>query len=344
MAQRLSWALAREPLIFAIAASAIVGFWLAHCGELGRALRAFARVRAGLLGVVLVRAAILMLCGTAWRIVVRRLSTLPLRLFQGLRFIREGINVLLPVAAIGGDLVGMRLITFWNLPGGAAAASVGVDVLLQAAAQAAFTLLGVALLVWSSGIGSLGISMLVGVAALLTALAAFWYVQRRGMRPVERLLKRFVTHEGTPGDGGLRACASSGLEAALTTIWQDRRAVASAAGLHFGAWLLGTLEIWIALDYMGQGHGWEVALILESLSQGARSMAFPIPAGIGVQEGGLIAAGQLFGIHPGVALAISMVKRVADLAVGVPALGAWVILEARHTGRRLSEPLGAKDL
>ena len=34
-----------------------------------------------------------------------------------LRLVREGINVLLPVASVGGDVVGGRLLTFWGATG-----------------------------------------------------------------------------------------------------------------------------------------------------------------------------------------------------------------------------------
>jgi hypothetical protein len=80
--------------------------------------------------------------------------------------------------------------------------------------------------------------------------------------------------------------------------------------------------------------------MLESLSQGLRSLAFPVPAGIGVQEGGLIALGHLLGLEPGTALAISMVKRVPDIVLGVPALLAWLGLEARHVAHRRSQQGG----
>jgi uncharacterized membrane protein YbhN (UPF0104 family) len=69
------------------------------------------------------------------------------------------------------------------------------------------------------------------------------------------------------------------------------------------------------------------AMILESLSQALRAAAFPVPSGLGIQEGGFIALGGLFGIPPEAALALSFVKRVPDLAIGLPGLLAWYWLE-----------------
>ncbi len=46
--------------------------------------------------------------------------------------------------------------------------------------------------------------------------------------------------------------------------------------------------------------------MLESLSQAIKSAAFPVPSGLGVQEGGFVLLGSLFGIDPGTALALSL--------------------------------------
>jgi hypothetical protein len=48
---------------------------------------------------------------------------------------------------------------------------------------------------------------------------------------------------------------------------------------------------------------------------------------LGIQEGGFIALGALFGISPEGALALSIVKRVPDLAIGLPGLAVWYWLE-----------------
>lgn len=327
--RRLNWRLA-QPVLLALVIVVPLGIWVVHKGEPRLALQAFTRVGWGLLAVVLVRIATVVMCGTAWSRLLRRLS-MPLRLFQAVRFIREGLNVLLPSAAVGGDILGMRLITFWGLSGALAIASVTVDVMLQALAQTVFTLLGVALLVRAYGVGSPEILMLGGVVVFVAALLAFQVLQRRGMKPLERLLERVLPRNPLcDGDPRSRGAATLGLHAAFTEIWSDRPGIGAASGLHLAAWLVGILEIWIALRCMGHSRGWEVAATLESLSQGLRSLVFPVPAGIGVQEGSLIVLGQMLGLQPGAALAISMVKRVPDLVLGAPALLAWVGLEARH--------------
>ncbi|MFX6269937.1 lysylphosphatidylglycerol synthase domain-containing protein, partial [Acinetobacter baumannii] len=72
-----------------------------------------------------------------------------------LRFVREGINTLLPVAQVGGDLIGARLLTRRGTPGGMAGASMFVDLMTQAVTQLVFTVAGLLLLMQITGDGPL---------------------------------------------------------------------------------------------------------------------------------------------------------------------------------------------
>ncbi len=94
--------------------------------------------------------------------------------FFGLRVIREGVNGLLPVAQIGGHLVGARLLAKGGVPLGIAGASVAVDLTLEMLSQVVFTLLGVGLL--AAGPGAVGMSsrMTGGILAVLALLTAIF--------------------------------------------------------------------------------------------------------------------------------------------------------------------------
>jgi uncharacterized membrane protein YbhN (UPF0104 family) len=60
-----------------------------------------------------------------------------------------------------------------------------------------------------------------------------------------------------------------------------------------------------------------------------------VPGAVGVQEGGLIILCGLFRIPAQPALALSLIKRAADIAVGGPGLVAWHVLEtARLTKKK----------
>jgi len=276
--------------------------------------------------VVFVRASIVALNGTAWAYLLGGAFALPTHICLLLRWIREAINVVLPVANVGGEIVGARLLTFWRVPAGIATASVLADLLLQASAQAVFALLGGALLMQLIGIWPAGAELAgaVGLAAL--ALGGFYAVQRYGgARLLDRAL-RAVAARWPSASPAAELRLHEGLEA----IWRNPGRVLATTAMHMAGWLIGTLEVFIALALMGHPVSVKEALILESLTNAIRGAAFAVPGGFGVQEGGLVLLGHLMGLAPETALALSLVKRVPDLALGLPGLLAWHWLEVRR--------------
>ena len=81
---------------------------------------------------------------------------------------------------------------------------------------------------------------------------------------------------------------------------------------------------------MGLSSSAAEALLLESLSLAARSAAFPIPSGWGAQEAALIAVAAVTGLPAETALALGLVKRAREFAIGLPGLAAWAIAEHRR--------------
>jgi hypothetical protein len=81
---------------------------------------------------------------------------------------------------------------------------------------------------------------------------------------------------------------------------------------------------------MSQPAGLREALLLEGLGQAVRSAAFAVPGALGVQEGGYVLIGGMFGLSPQLALALSLIKRVRELLLGLPGLAAWQLLEGRR--------------
>ena len=61
-----------------------------------------------------------------------------------------------------------------------------------------------------------------------------------------------------------------------------------------------------------------------------RAAGFLVPGAIGVQEGGFIALCAIYAIPGPTALALSLVKRLPEIVLGIPGLGIWHWLEARQ--------------
>jgi len=285
--------------------------------------RAVASVGWGMVLVVLIRVATVSTAGAGWWLLFPASGRL--RFWQAifLRFVREAVNTLLPLTQIGGDIVGARLSTFYAVPGAVAAASVIIDVLMQAVTQFLFAVLGLAILIALGADSTATRIAAIGLALSAPLLVGFYVAQRRGGH---RLL-RFVLVRAA-GDGNWRVLGTvDAVYQALSTIYARRTGLAASGLVHLVGWLVGVAEVLIVFACMGQPVSVGEALVIESLVQAVRGAAFLIPSALGAQEAGLILLCGLFAIPPDQALALSLVKRAADLAVGVPGLIALQILE-----------------
>jgi len=257
-----------------------------------------------------------------------------------LRWIREGVNGLL--AQVGGEVVAARLLRHAGVPIAAGAASVTVDLTMEFLSQIVFTLIGLALLI--PGLNEPGIvPWAFGAVALGTAAAvAFVAAQRFGLfQLIERGLVKFA--ERTPAWSSLGEIA--GLHQAIVALYAAPAKLGRSFAYHLISWLLGAFEVMLALHFVGVSVDFREALIIESLGQAFRTVGFAIPGALGVQEGGFIIACGLFGISPQAAIGLSLLKRIRDVALGIPALIAWQVIETRRlvdrAGTRASLPTAA---
>jgi hypothetical protein len=123
---------------------------------------------------------------------------------------------------------------------------------------------------------------------------------------------------------------STRLDAAIRTLCARQSLLLGAMGWQFLGLVAGAAETWLALRWLGHPVGVGAAIALESLTQAARHFIFLVPAGIGIQEAGLVGVGYLLGIGSELALALSLAKRLREIAFGLPALIAWYWLEERR--------------
>lgn len=271
----------------------------------------------------------LYLSAVAWRISVG-LRHPRMKVFFRLRWIREAVNSLLPVAQMGGNLVGIRMLAQRGVPGPIAGAGTTLDLTVEALTQFAWTMVGIAVLAVISKDQSWVPWVEGGLITMGLGLAGFVIAQRAGMlRIIEaaatRLQRLFPS---------LSVDSVRGLHTELMRLQSNRSALAKASAIHLLAWALGTVEVWLVLTAMGLQVSVPEALVIESLGMAARSAGFVVPGALGVQETGFILVCGLFHIHPDTAIALSMVKRVREMLVGVPGLIAWQWSEGRRIVRK----------
>ncbi|MFQ5764835.1 MAG: lysylphosphatidylglycerol synthase domain-containing protein [Rhodospirillales bacterium] len=271
---------------------------------------------------------------SAWRRATRSAWRGGATVFLWARLVREAVNGLLPVTQIGGDVVGARLLTFHGARAGVAAASVLVDLTLEFMTQIVFTVIGLGLLLRHGG-ENVTNWVIVGLAVALPAAAGFALAQRWGLfRLLERLLEWIAAQLGWSSPGAL-----ANLHETALSLYRQRSAVAIACLWHMLAWFLGAVEVWLTLLFLDARTGFTEALVIESLGQAIRTAAFLMPGAFGIQETGYLVLGGLFGLSPQVALSVSLIKRIRELLIGVPAMLAWQAIE----GRRLLAPADCKE-
>jgi putative membrane protein len=290
----------------------------------------------GAVFVVVVRAVTLVAAGIAWWLLLIPAVTHGPLSFIGVRFIREAINSLFPVALVGGDLIGARLLTRLGVLGGSPAlASVLIDIFVQALCLLIFVLVGLGILTTRAGSNQLTVPISYTLAIATPAVAGFFLALNFGaFEPVMKKLVELGERRQWAAFGHV-----VGLGDSLQQIWRNHRGLSASFLVHLMILFVNATEVWIALVFMGHPVTFAAAVAIESLGQASRAAAFPLPGGLGVQDGTLIAACVVFGVPAEVALALALVKRIADLVLGLPALVVWQALEGR---RLLSKDNGAK--
>ncbi len=279
-------------------------------------------------GTAVVFLAQLTLAARAWRICLGTPAMAALglgdRAMLRLRWIREGVNALLPVAQIGGQVVGAQLLARRGVAPPLAAAGTILDLTLEAASQLLFTASGMAVLLatrrfhgWFAWLGG-------GLALTAIGVAGFVALQRLGaLRLVEALLARLAARWPAAAGWSLQ-----GLNDALMARQADHAALARATALHLLSWALGGAEVWLLLAALGHSVSPLTATVIESLGMAARSAGFAVPGALGVQEGGFVLACGAYGIPAEAALALSVLKRLREALLGAPALVAWQLPQA----------------
>lgn len=288
----------------------------------------------GLAAIVLVHIIQLLFCSLAWRTLLSETPTARLRslleMLQ-LRWIRESVDNLLPVAQLGGEVASARLLARQDVSLPIASASIIADVTIETLTQAVFTLIGLSLIFTLADPGDAGHWAALGFAIAVVFASLLVLAQRwGGIRLFEKLLLTIADKMGWNRLEGI-----AGLDTALNKVYQLHEKLLLAALYHLIAWSLGAFEVMIAAWALGYHLALGEAYVIESLAQAIRSAAFFVPGAVGVQEGAFIVLAGLFGIPADAAISISLTKRVRELVLGLPGLIVWQLHELRLRKARL---------
>lgn len=249
-----------------------------------------------------------------------RLPSLPLLI--AVRLAGEAVNVTTPTATLGGEPVKAWLLTRAQVPFEEGLVSVVIAKTALVVSHLGFLALGLALAAWrppaaSALLAVMGTLMGVGIVAI----GGFVWAQQRGLFGASgRAL-------GWLGFGESVTWQLGRLDTDLRGFYGGRRGRLGLSVLfHFLGWVVGSLEVWLALRFLGAPVDIATAIVIEAFASAIRSATFLIPASLGVQEGGFVGIFLGFGLGASAGLAFGVVRRLREAAwaaVGFAFLAAW---------------------
>lgn len=300
------------------------GYLVGHTGY-AAVLSAVLRIGpTGFLLVLLYGALLFALLGTAWWVLVAGSVAHGWRSFVWARLVRDSAAETLPFSQIGGFVIGVRAAILDGVPSRVAAASMIADVTTEFAAQLFYACIGIAFVgtelrraigMPSANWLTLGI-LLAGIAA-----ACFILLQYYGGRPIQSFVTRVVPKAAGYTDTTITS---------IQSIYCAPGRVAASLMLHLVCWIASGAGTWIAFRLIGARISLTAVIAIDSLVYAIRSIGFAVPNALGVQEAAYAGFAPFLGVGPEIGLAISLIKRGRDIAIGIPVLLLWQGLEGHR--------------
>ncbi len=262
-----------------------------------------------------------------WRFAFRRdLASFPTLLM--VRLAGEAFNASTPTASVGGEPVKAYLLRP-QVPLGEGLASVIVAKTTLTLSQGLFLVAGIAFALTSLPPATPLLKAMIWLAGVeAVALGAFVLLQQKGLFGGGLRFLRGLGLSWDQGEEGARH-----LDRALSAFYREHPGRLTLSLLfHFGGWVLGSLEVFLILHFMGTPVSLTTALVIEAFAAAIKSAAFLIPAGLGALEGGMMAVFAAFGLGAGVGLSMTLVRRFRELAWVAAGLVALSLYRAAPQG------------
>jgi putative membrane protein len=255
-----------------------------------------------------------------WRFAFRT-DRVPFGTLFSARLAGEAFNLTTPTASVGGEPVKAWLIRS-HVPLDASVPSVIVAKTTITAAQGLLLIVGLpcawVLLPHDSPLLHVMLWLLVFEVLAVAAFVVFQMggVLHHGGRLARRvpLLARLASRLNRLDDSLAAFYRREPLRLALSTLF------------HFLGWLVGAVEVWVALHLLGIEISLIAALLVEAFSTAVRFATFMVPASIGAVEGGHVAMFAALGLGATTGLSFSIVRRIREatwICVGFLALAVW---------------------
>ena len=264
------------------------------------------------------------LLGSAWWVLVPGPTAQGWRTFLWARMVRDSAAETLPFSQIGGFVIGARAAILDGVAPPLAAASMIADITTELVAQLVYACLGIVLLgtamQTAAGVPSTR-WLLTGISLAAIAAASFCSLQRYGGGMIRLFAARFLPQALEHADA---------VTSELRAIYRAPGRIAASFLFHVVAWIASGASTWIAFRLLGAHVGLSSVIAIDSLVYAIRSVGFAVPNALGVQEAAYAVLAPVLGVGPEIGIAISLLKRARDVAIGIPVLLLWQALEGQR--------------
>ncbi len=270
---------------------------------------------AGMCVVLLVYALYFGADAVSWQIALPAVPLTPRwigRMFV-VRMIGEAYNNITPTASLGGEPIKAWLLKAnWGVPLRDAGASLVIAKTTSMFSLVVFVAIGVVMLLQHAEFSAAHKAVALGGLAFIVLSAVVFFLMQR-LRLSTRVARRIGdTRFGRRLAGGI--AAAEDIDSQFERFYSRHGARLAGSFLFAMAnWVLGVVEVWFILDFIGFPLSFAEVWMVECMVQLVRTVTFFIPAGLGTQEGAfLIGVGALTGVASA-GVATALVRRGRDL-------------------------------
>lgn len=229
------------------------------------------------------------------------------------RMMGEAFNYTLPAGGMGGEPIKAVLLhRHFGVPYRDGAASLLMTKTVNDVALSVFLAVGSVMMQGNPRLpDAYGVVAGVGLGALVAGISGFFTVQRFG-------LSSAFAARVPDWAGGRKLAGVTQLLRDLESRFRDFYAggparFGTALAIAFAVWVVGAVEIYVTLDWLGHPVTWQEAWIIEAAAQLVRAGTFFIPASIGAQEGAFVVLSSAITGSPAVGVAVAVVRRLREI-------------------------------
>ncbi len=250
-----------------------------------------------------------------WLITLRTRPVSPTWLVRmwKVRLVGEAFNMTVPAGGMGGEPVKAVLLKQqYGIDYREGTASLFLSKTVNMIGLAAFLAAGLALMLRQGSLPPVyELAGGIGLAAFVSATTIFFVIQRFRLSSAVTgmLTRRAVTRRLA---GGLENIHE--VESHFIDFYSGRRArFAATVAIAWLSWVIGVLEIYYTLQFLGHPVSFAEAWIIEAMAQMVRAGAFFVPAGIGLQDGAFVLISAAITGSTELGVAVALVRRIREI-------------------------------